>query len=42
MDEIEEKKWNLKSVESMKIKEKAWARRRSNKAIKEKVYNGYN
>ena len=37
MDEVEEQKENLKSVKSMKTKEKALAGRRWNKAIKEKV-----
>ena len=34
---MEEQKENLKSVKSIKTKEKAWARRRWNKIIKEKV-----
>ena len=37
MNEVEEQKENFKSVKPMKTKEKAWARRRWNKEIKEKV-----
>ena len=35
--EVEDQKENLKSVTSIKTKEKAWARRRWNRVIKEKV-----
>ena len=37
VDDMEEQKENLKSLKSMKTKEKVWARRRWNKVIKEKV-----
>ena len=37
VDEVEKQKEHLKSVKSMKTKEKAWARRRRNQEIKEKV-----
>ena len=36
MDEVEEQKENLKSVKSMKTREKAWARRWWNEVVKEK------
>ena len=37
VDDMEEQKENLKSLKSMKTKEKVWARRRWNKVIKETV-----